>query len=249
MLTVILTLHRKTYHLSKDFLLTSLPQCLLLETLRGDPSATEITITHPDVKPKAMEILVNFTQGKEPKKHHTEILRAHRYLNIPQLLIYSDPLYIGGNKKLDMTKSHHISRWRKAIREDNAVVMRYFLQKGWRMQVRDLGGVLELCRLNALKVILESDHIDMKKYGQEALLVAIVADEYKDNIDAAPLVKLLLEDKRIDPTPYRDNLINKAIDRRIGFKHPASLATIRILMTDPRINPPNGHRYTNLPEL
>jgi hypothetical protein len=243
MLTVILKLHRKTYSLSKDFLLTSLPQCLLSEALRGDPSVTEITITHPDVKPKAMEILVNFTLGKEPKKHHTEIILAHRYLNIPQLLIYADPLYIGGNKKLNMKNSNHIGRWRTAIREDNAVVMKYYLQKGWKILVRDLGKVLQLCRPKALQVILDSDQMDMKEYGQEALLIAITADRYEPDLDAAPLVKLLLEDKRIDPTPYRDVIINTAIDPNIGYKHPASLATIRVLMADPRINPPNGPRY------
>jgi ankyrin repeat protein len=221
MLTVILTLHRKSYSLAKDFLLTSLPQCLLSEALRGDPSVTEITITHPDVKPKAMEILVTVSQGKEPKKHHSDISLAHRYLNIPQLLVYAEPLYSQIPNRANIPDPRNAKVWKKAILGNRDVVMTYFLTKGWQPSYEDLITAIVKNQVTSVKVLLNKGNIDPSSSHNFPIRCATAGGKIE-------IVKILLEDKRVDPTDDSCNAIGSAL-------HRGNPELVRLLLDDARV--------------
>src|SRR5581483_11029305 len=93
MLSVILQPYHQVFSLPKDFIFSSLPYSLFSEALQDDPSAKELVIPNPDVTPTAMEVLVNYSQGIEPVHYNADLIPAHRYLNIPWLLYYVDPMY------------------------------------------------------------------------------------------------------------------------------------------------------------
>ena len=221
MLTVILTLHHKSYPLAKDFLLTSLPQCLLSEALRGDPSVTEITMTHPDVKPKAIEILVTVSQGKEPKKHHSDISLAHRYLNLPQLLVYSEPLYSQIPNRANILDPRNAKVWKKAILGNRDVVITYFLTRGWQPTSDDLITTIVKNHVTSVKVLLNKGNIDPSSSHNFPIICATAGNKIE-------IVKILLEDKRVDPTDDGSATIGTALRR-------GNPELVRLLLEDPRV--------------
>jgi hypothetical protein len=93
MIRVILQPYQVEFYLPKDFIHTSLKGSLLDQALQEDLNATEIPIPNPDVTPEAMQMLVDYSQGREPIRHLPTLIPAERYLNIPWMLYYVDPMY------------------------------------------------------------------------------------------------------------------------------------------------------------
>lgn len=83
----------QTFTLSREMILSYLPESLLANALELDPTAMVIPLTNPIVTPDIMRLIDNYFRGIEPNKHHPNIVAANRYLNIPWLLYYAEPLY------------------------------------------------------------------------------------------------------------------------------------------------------------
>lgn len=95
----ILLTHYFAYRdLSKDFILTVIPETILGQALQDDLEAKEIEIPSPEVTPKALAVIVLLSEGKTPLKSEPECYPAGRYLNYPLLAAFGDPLYDGLNK-------------------------------------------------------------------------------------------------------------------------------------------------------
>src|SRR5579885_3882315 len=83
----------RTFFLSRDVIQSFLPRSLFAEALDLDPNATQIDIPNPLVTPEVMQVIVDYFEGKEPTKHVPALAEASKYLNIPWLLYYAEPLY------------------------------------------------------------------------------------------------------------------------------------------------------------
>src|SRR5437879_4463475 len=128
MLAIIL--QNQTYILPKEWIRSSLPGSLLDSALQDDPEATELMITHPDVSPESLQVLVNLTRGLEPVKHSPSLALAHRYLNIPGLLYYTDPLYDQILNRQDITDAANEAVFDMAIKGNHSLIVGYYLIKG-----------------------------------------------------------------------------------------------------------------------
>lgn len=88
-----LPLYDQSWDLSREAILSVIPESLLGQALDAEPDVLEITITHPDVTPNAMQVIDDFLQGREPPHHIPGLKSSARYLNIPWIEYYSSPLY------------------------------------------------------------------------------------------------------------------------------------------------------------
>lgn len=92
----------QTFFLSRDGIRTYFPGSLFAEVLELDPMTEVIPIPNPIVTPAVMQFLVNYSQGIEPVKHMPELVAVERYLNIPSILYYAEPLYDKIHRPIDI---------------------------------------------------------------------------------------------------------------------------------------------------
>lgn len=86
--------YHQQFTLSKELLLSRLPESLLGQAIAGDPDCLEVDIANPDVTPATLQIISDWLLGLgEPKTVITDAKFSAKYLNIPWLEIYSNPLY------------------------------------------------------------------------------------------------------------------------------------------------------------
>lgn len=78
---------------SRQAILDYFPQSLLAQALSEDPNAAEIILENPIITPEDLYMLSDYLQGQEPKHSNPHFLEVDRYLNLPQLQVYADPLY------------------------------------------------------------------------------------------------------------------------------------------------------------
>jgi hypothetical protein len=88
-----LPLSGQSWDLSREAILSVIPESLLGQALDAEPDVPEVTITHPDVTPDAMYIIDGFLEGREPGHHIPGLKSSARYLNLPWLEYYTSPLY------------------------------------------------------------------------------------------------------------------------------------------------------------
>jgi hypothetical protein len=86
--------YQQQFTLSKDHLLSWLPESLLGQAIAGDPDCLEVNLTNPDVTPAALQVISDWLlELGEPTGVITDLEFSAKYLNIPWLSIYSNPLY------------------------------------------------------------------------------------------------------------------------------------------------------------
>jgi hypothetical protein len=78
--------------LRRNFIETQLAGSILAQALE-DPTTEEIAIPNAVVTPATLQVLAGLQNGIEPQQAIPELAAAGQYLNIPQLEIYSDPIY------------------------------------------------------------------------------------------------------------------------------------------------------------
>src|SRR5437868_7783741 len=126
MLRVNLTQFGRSWDLPRDKILEVIPQSIIGQALEAEPDITSLDLSHPDVKPEALDLISNYLQGKEPTHSVPGLESSARYLNIPWLQYYTDPLYdqiIAHPFFLDMYLE-------QAARDGNIYMVSYLLQKG-----------------------------------------------------------------------------------------------------------------------
>lgn len=229
MLSVILQPYQTVFSLSRDFILSSLPQSLFAEALQADPTASEIVIPNPDVTPDAMQILVDFSFGLEPMHHNPNLILAYRYLNIPWLLYYVDPLYDQILNRADITDPRNRKVWEEAIKTDHELIVGYYLVKGWRPTNDDFIMAAEEGAVKVVRLLLGDERINPADRLNLAIRLAAGTGHTE-------VVKVLLGDKRVNPT----SLNNLALKGAALHNHPE---VVRVLLADKRVNPADDNNY------
>lgn len=145
--------YNQTFILSRDAISQYLPQSLLAQALEEDPNATTIDIPNPIVTPEAMQTISDYTYGIEPDVANPELALVSRYLNIPELRYYADPLY---NQIRRPVHRHIFTKWRDLtpdeLADTNWPVLIEALNEGspmaeyLRQKGMDLGGAIIYAR-------------------------------------------------------------------------------------------------------
>jgi len=223
MLKIYLEPYGQTFSLAKDFIRSSLPQSIFASALQDDPNATEITITHPDVTPVAMEGIFLYSQGIEPQSHVPNLILANRYLNIPWLLYYVDPLYdqIPNRTYIDDPDNEPILE--QAITGNHDWIVGYFMVKGWVPSIYNLVEAVKAHAEAVVRVLMLSPEIDLA--GDENELFRTAAGEGQTE-----LVKQLLANPNINPAAEKNEaLIDAAKNGHVDV--------VKLLLADKRVNP------------
>jgi hypothetical protein len=93
MLPVTLTRYGQTFHLPREAILSMIPESLLGQALQEEPDVPEIQLENPDVTLAGMQVISDYLNGKEPTHAVPGLSSTARYLNVPWLVYYEDPLY------------------------------------------------------------------------------------------------------------------------------------------------------------
>jgi hypothetical protein len=225
MLTLRLVPYSATYVLPKDFIRTALTGSILDQALQEEPDLPELDINTLDVTPEAMQMLVDYSQGREPNHHIPELISAERYLNIPWLLYYVDPLYDRIPNRQTITALENTPILSEAIRGDHDLIVGYFIAKGWQPTKEDFDNAI-LYSPHAWHVasILLRSKSRLSPEDKDPLLIAAV--EY-DKLD---IVKMLMSDPEVNPAT--DN--NYPIIAAASNNNPDMM---QLLLQDPRVDP------------
>lgn len=151
-----LSSYERSWDLPKETLHMCMPQSLLAQALEEDPQATTIHLTNPIVTPDLMYIVAGLLQGKEPAKHNPNLTRGALYLNLPELLYYTDPLYdeIDRSSWNNQTNRYLLA---KAASLGNLRIVNYLLHKGVSLRLLNaaLENPIESPRINLGSLALE----------------------------------------------------------------------------------------------
>src|SRR5581483_2818356 len=172
MLSVILHPYGQVFSLSKDFILSSLPHSLFSEALQDDPLAEELILSNPDLTPEAMELIVNYSQGIEPLHHNPNLILANRYLNIPFLLYYVDPLYDQIPNRQIITDPRNRDVWEEAIKTDRDLIVGYYIAKGWVPTDEDFITAATNGSMKVVRLLLGDARVNPADRNNEAIICA-----------------------------------------------------------------------------
>jgi ankyrin repeat protein len=113
----------------RETLLRAFAGSVIAQALEDDPTARELKLEQPFLTPSVLEIILNLAEGKEPETHEPKLQEASRYLNMPQLAVYSDPLqdYID-HKNPNSSCNRRV--FAQALVTGRYPVMKYLLEKG-----------------------------------------------------------------------------------------------------------------------
>jgi hypothetical protein len=227
MLSIVLQPYNRVFSLPKDYILTSLPESLFAAALQEDPSASELVIPHLDVTPEAMDVIVNYAQGIEPLHHDPDLILAYRYLNIPWLLYYTDPLYDLIPNRMTITDPRNREVWWKAIWGDHDLIVGYYLAKGWVPTDEDFTNAARGGSVKIIKLLLGDARVNPAATYNNAIQQATSRGHLE-------VVRLLLGDERVNPAA-RNNL---ALLWAVSGDYPE---IVRLLKTDPRVQAMGGY--------
>lgn len=121
--------YSRSWHWPRDRILSIIPESLIGQALQEEPDVPEITLRNSEVTPEAMDVVEQVLQGYEPKHHSPNLSSSAKYLNIPWLIYYEDPLYDAIEKGPYDTPSNR-TLLENAARTDHNVIMGYLLLKG-----------------------------------------------------------------------------------------------------------------------
>jgi ankyrin repeat protein len=251
MLTIVLQPYSLSFDLPKDFILSSLPQSLFAEALREDPTATELIIDNPIITPDIMQVLVNSVHGLEPERHNPNLFSAYRYLNIPWLLYYVDPLYDEIPNKTDITDLINTDIWSTALQTNHDLIVGYYLVKGWIPTNEDFLTAVKWGADKVVKILLENAQIDpavdnnfairwAAGQGYLEIVRLLLRDARVNSLDEAlraaarkgqvNVMRLLLADTRVNPAAMHNLAITQAAES-------GQLEAVRVLLADKRVDP------------
>lgn len=131
---VILTSYQKSWDLSKDQILSLIPNSIISQALQEEPDVPEIILNHPDVTPEALNVIADIMKGYNPPHHSPNLVSAARYLNVPSLLLYADPFYdliekpVVPGETYDTPKNQGLLE--RAIQTGRNTMLEYLLSKG-----------------------------------------------------------------------------------------------------------------------
>lgn len=221
----------EVYYLPRNFILTKLQGSSLAASLGPEnkresapvPEAKDITLTDPRVTPEVMQMLFLYSQGYEPASHIPSLAGAAEALNTPWLNYYVDPLYdeIPNVESINDDTNRHILQ--RAMGQDKAWMIRYFLSKGWVPSSQDFIWAVELGALEIVKVLLESGQVNPADYHNEAISAAACQKN-------PAMIQILLADPRVNPGDYDNQALFSALLRE-------NLEVVKLLLADPRVNP------------
>jgi hypothetical protein len=206
--TIRLSTYNTSFILQRQAIQDFLPKSLFAQALSEDPNATVIDITNPVVTPKAMQTILDYTRGIEPIVANPELVAVDRYLNIPWLKYYADPLY---NEIRQPVNVHRFTKWKYLTPEDLAdtnwpvlmkalnghpAIVEYFRQKWF-----DLGGALiyavwnnldeanDILRLMLTPYSVDRNIIDAAIENEDAVIRNLMSgDSPQTTIDAVALI-------------------------------------------------------------
>lgn len=141
MLSLTLTPTQRTFYLDREKILTTLPGSLLSQIIETEPNITEFSFDNPDVTPEGMEVIQNYLQGFEPNHSVPNLSSTARYLNIPWLIYYEDPLYdrVINPIQRKLGYSWNLPQNRalltEAAKRNDLLMVYYLLQKGVKPEV------------------------------------------------------------------------------------------------------------------
>lgn len=225
--------YNRTFYLPKAFIQTALAGSLIDIALQEDPNATEIPIPNLDVAPEAIQFLVDYSQGKEPEHHIPNLIPAERYLNIPWMLYYVDPLYDDIPMRNQPNNPVNRDVIETALKTDHELIIGYFLAKGWMPEQADWSRALFYYSPKVLQLLVTDIHINP---GDNTVSLQVAAEH--DNLK---LVQSLMRDKRIK-TFQRDAALQAAASRNLP-------EMLQQLLSDPDVNPNPVVLYGSSPEM
>ena len=174
--------YQQDFSLSRHFIQTDLPGSLFAEALETDPTTPEITLTNPIITPDIIQFLVDYSQGKEPAMHNPNLVIGYKYLNIPWMLYYIDPMY----DEIDKSNMETLANRRlldRAIRENRVLVVGYFIVKGFPVTESMLELAVKSGAVDVVKILLPR----LQEVNRRHLLdLAVLAQ-------SLPIIDLLLQ--------------------------------------------------------
>lgn len=222
-MSIQITLDGKAWSLPKEFIQDKLSGSLLAEALTLDPEATTVPLDNPAVKSIVLDFLVNLAEGNEPFQHIPELIEADRYLNLTELLVYSDPLYDATQATGSMEEVLE-----EAIKQDKSWVVHY-LKTHKACPSTDAHFLMAVCS-NAVNVVTSYLREDIGSDIYEISLVRAV------EFNCISIAKLLLSQPEINPSSH-DNAALKAALR--GYNYPLA----ELILTHPRFQPGVGQKH------
>lgn len=258
MLSVTLTRYGQTFHLPREAILTMIPESLLGQALQEEPTVPEIVLENPDVTPVGMQVISDYLQGKEPTQAISGLSSTARYLNVPWLVYYEDPLY---NQVVHPLPGQTWDNWTNknllntAAEQNDLLMVHYLLQKGVNPPTRDVYGLdsrpamdsainnnnlamVQLLRQkippdNFEDIYLERAISEQKNdialwMLQDPAYTATLHLDWAARYGNLPVLRYLLT--RTDPS-YEDN---DALKSAVEGNQPEAL---KILLQDPRVKP------------
>lgn len=267
MLSITLTPTHQTFHLSRDQILTTLPDSLLGQIIETEPDVPEIRFDNPDVTPEAMQVLQDYLNGIEPNHTIPNLSPTARYLNIPWLIYYEDPLY---DKVVNPIQRKLGYSWNlpqnqalltEAAKQNDLLMVNYLLQKGVQQEmisgVNREGGYAFSPALNAA---IDNDNLAMVQLLHSVIQSHPSDDDYIGRAIVTNKTDIAL--KLLQKPEYQDYLILylQMAARRGNIPIVLDLLTktdpskydnavlkeaiywnqsevVKILLSDPRINP------------
>lgn len=223
-----------TYTLPRDFILSTLVGSLLAEALDGDPEAMVIPMINPIVTPAVMQFLVDYSQGQEPIQHIPDLIEASRYLNIPWMLYYTDPLYDAITDRATLSSFlsvRNLDLLNRAIRENRLWVVGYFLAKGVEPTFQMLEAAIKARSVDVFKILLS-------KYTPKTRANLDYYEEYHSN-SIGSLIRIAAQEGQINMLALllpkgEPNAPNRALD----FAALANqIETVQWLLQRPDVDP------------
>jgi ankyrin repeat protein len=102
---------------------------VIAQALEEDAKAKELKLEQPCLTPAVITLVMNLAEGKEPETHEPKLKEASRYLNMPGLAIYSDPLHDYVDP-INPNSSCNRRVFAEALTTGNTHMMEYLLKKG-----------------------------------------------------------------------------------------------------------------------
>jgi ankyrin repeat protein len=202
--------YNQTFSLSRAFILSTLAGSLFAEALDVDPNATRISLSNPIVTPAVMQFLVDYSQGKEPERHIPDLIQASRYLNIPWMMYYVDPLYDEITDRVNWFSEENHAIFEEAIRENKYWLVNYYLSKGVKPIEDDIRAAIESKALNVFTLLLPM----VEDGNLTELLSLAVENQFKPGVETfiamgAPISRTMLM-RAIDQPDIFKRLLDKA---------------------------------------
>lgn len=265
MLPIVLTRYNRTFLLPRETVMTAIPESLLGQALQEEPNVPDITLDNPDVTPAGLQVVTDYLQGKEPQMAVPGLSSTARYLNMPWLVYYEDPLYDyvvkpGLHGHWDNPINQSVLNM--AAKQNDLLMVNYLLQKGVTPSLENdpmlaaiTNGNLAMVQLLRQK-ILPNDFEDI--YLEQAII------EHKDEVALwmlqdpiyeatlplylqwaassgnIPVLTYLLP--RTDPSVEDNSILKEAVENN-------QAEALKILLQDPRVKPQtiqdNDRRLSN----